>query len=309
MHATRGASLCGTLRLRASFALALPVLPGRSGLYGAFTPQDFAATVERGRGTFLFTAPAHGTALLGAGLFDEHDFSSVRFDIFAGATCGEELMRNIDAKLPNGRVGQLWGMTELQAGAFTVPGDPVEVPARTAGPASPGNEVRVVGEDGEVLAPGEEGELQVRGCSIFPGYYDNDAANEAAFAEGGWFRSGDLATLDEEGRVRLTGRIKDLINRGGMKYNPADVEELLNARPDIAQAAIVPMPDPQLGERACAFVVPAPGAKVTLEAICDHLAEKRIAKIKWPERLEIVDEMPVTPTRKVIKGILAARLR
>src|SRR5690606_38691784 len=102
--------------------------------------------------------------------------------------------------------------------------------------------------------------------------------------------------------------IKDVINRGGVKYNPLDVEALLDKHPKVAQSAIVPMPDPILGEKACAFVVAKPGAAPTLAELCDYLTEHGIAKIKLPERLELIDEMPMTPTRKIIKGRLKARL-
>jgi len=145
----------------------------------------------------------------------------------------------------------------------------------------------------------------VRGPLLFPGYYRNAAASEAAFAHGGWFRSGDLAVQDEAGNVSITGRIKDVINRGGVKFNPRDVEDLLDGHPAIAQSAIVPMPDPVLGEKACAFVTLAPGAETpTLEALADYLLKHDIAKNKLPERLVVIDEMPLTPTRKVIKGRL-----
>ena len=176
----------------------------------------------------------------------------------------------------------------------------------SAGRPSPGTEVRILDpETGATKAPGEEGELQIRGWLLFPGYYNNPSANEAAFAEDGWFRSGDLATADKDGNVAITGRIKDVINRGGVKYNPRDIEDLLDAHPSIAQSAIVPMKDEVLGEKACAFVTLAPGAaNVSLKALCDHLLKYKIAKNKLPEKLVVIEEMPLTPTRKIIKGKL-----
>ena len=117
-------------------------------------------------------------------------------------------------------------------------------------------------------------------------------------------RSGDLAFWDEHGNITISGRIKDVINRGGIKYNPLDIELLIDRHPAVAQSAIVPMPDPVLGERACCFAVLAEGASLTLEEICGYLLAHDVAKIKLPERLEVVKEMPLTPTRKVIKGRL-----
>ena len=163
----------------------------------------------------------------------------------------------------------------------------------------------MVAVDDTVCASGVEGELQVRGALAFAGFFDNAAANETAFAEGGWYRTGDLATMDAAGNVSITGRGKDVINRGGHKFNPRDVEDLLDSHPKILQSAIVPMPDPVLGEKACCFVALRPGVTdVALEELVAFLAERNIAKMKFPERLVVVSEMPLTPTRKVIKGRL-----
>ena len=195
-------------------------------------------------------------------------------------------------------------MTELQAGLYTRIGDGADLAARSAGRPSPGTEVRITDEHGREVAPGEEGELQARGPSVFAGYFANPEATAAAFTPDGWFRSGDTARMDAAGNVTLTGRLKDVINRGGVKYNPQEVELLIESLPAVAQCAIAPVADERLGERACCYVVPRPGETVTLEAICDFLLGKGVAKFKLPERLEVLGEMPVTPTRKVIKGRL-----
>ncbi len=270
-----------------------------------FAPADLAVTVERDRPTALWTAPAHIAACRAMGLVDKHDFSSLTLAILSGSACPPELVRWLAARLPGCSVTQLWGMTETQAALYSRPADPFDVSAVSAGRASPGTEVRVVTHDEEPCACGEEGELQVRGCLAFPGFYDNAAANEAAFAPGGWYRTGDLATMDGAGNVSITGRAKDVINRGGHKFNPRDVEDLLDSHPKVMQSAIVPMPDPVLGEKACCFVTLRPGvAQVVLEELVAFLAERNIAKMKFPERLVVVSEMPLTPTRKIIKGRL-----
>lgn len=274
-------------------------------LLPVFTPPDLAAAVESGMPTGLWTAPAHMAACRGAGLFDKHDFSSLRLMIMSGSACPPELVKWVQDQLPNCAVTQLWGMTETQGGLYTRPDDPKEMSATTAGRPSPGTEVRVVDPDGTPLPPGEEGELQIRGCLLFPGYLRNKEANEAAFAEGGWFRTGDLATINDKGFVAITGRSKDVINRGGVKFNPRDIEDLLDAHPAVMASAIVPMPDPVLGEKACAFITLAPDAKApALEELAAYLLEHKISKNKLPERLVVVDEFPMTPTRKIIKGKL-----
>jgi acyl-CoA synthetase (AMP-forming)/AMP-acid ligase II len=290
-----------------SFHLAL-CAGAASLLLPAFTPPGLAALIEAGKPTGLWTAPAHMAACRGMGLFEKHDFGSLKLMIMSGSACPPELVRSLQETLPGCAVTQLWGMTETQGALYTRPGDAAEISATSAGRPSPGTETRVVDEDGAEVAAGVEGELQVRGCLLFPGYFKNKEANAASFAGDGWFRTGDLAQADEAGNVAITGRLKDIINRGGVKYNPLDIEALLDRHPKIAQSAIVPMKDPVLGEKACCFAVPVDGEDVTLEEICAYLTGHEIAKNKLPERLELVVEMPLTPTRKIIKGKLAALL-
>ena len=259
-------------------------------LLPAFKPDELSSLIEKQRPTALWTAPAHVAACRAAGLFDKHDWSSLELAIVSGSMAPPDLVRYFKSKI-GGVVSQLWGMTELQAGLYSRPGDPLEVSATTSGRPSPGTEIR--------LSP--EGEIQVRGPSVFSGYYKSD---ENAFTGDGWFRSGDLGERRGE-NIAITGRTKDLINRGGVKFNPADVEQLLDSHPKVLQSAVVPMPDPILGEKACAFVVlKNRNETVELSELVDYLLDKRIAKNKLPERLVVVADMPLTPTRKVIKGKL-----
>jgi acyl-CoA synthetase (AMP-forming)/AMP-acid ligase II len=143
----------------------------------------------------------------------------------------------------------------------------------------------------------------VRGASVFDGYLDNPAASAEAF-RAGWFDTGDTALLRTDGALVLTGRVKELIDRGGVKFNPVDVETLLDTVPGVGRCVLAPMPDPVLGERACAFVVRDGSAEVTLASLTAALQAAGVAKLKWPERLEFVDELPVTPTQKVRRALL-----
>jgi cyclohexanecarboxylate-CoA ligase/acyl-CoA synthetase len=245
---------------------------------------------------------------LNAGLLAGMDLSAVRFVILSGAAVSPDLATEIESALLGGKVLQLWGMTELQAGAFTRLGDTREVRVGSAGRPAPGNELRITRDDGSRAAPGEIGELEMRGCSLFAGYLGNPQANAAAFTADGWFRTGDLASLDAEGNLRIAGRTKEIINRGGVKFNPLDVEHLLITHPAVEMCAIIPMPDPVLGERACCFVTLREGRTFGFEAMQEWLAQHAVSKVKWPERLEIIDAMPMTPTRKVIKGALVKEL-
>jgi non-ribosomal peptide synthetase component E (peptide arylation enzyme) len=202
----------------------------------------------------------------------------------------------------------MWGMTECFMGLHT-PFDAGEDNRLTSlGGPTPTFEARMAGPDGKPVPDGTDGELQIRGCSLFAGYFGNDEANRAAFAEDGWFRTGDLAVRGADGLIRLTGRVKDLINRGGIKINPVDIESLMDRHPSVLQSAVAPVPDPVLGEKACLFVTVKPGASLTLDEARAYLAAHDVAKMKWPERLEIIPEMPMTPTRKIIKGELVRRL-
>ena len=267
-------------------------------LLPAFKPDEMAMTVEKQRPTALWTAPAHIAAVRAQGLFDKHDWSSLKLAIMSGSACPPQLVREFSQRVKGCAVTQLWGMTETQGALYTRPGDALDVHCASAGRPSPGTEVRIV-----------DGELQVRGCLLFPGFFDNDPANASAFTDDGWYRTGDLAAVDAAGNYSITGRVKDIINRGGVKFNPRDVEDLLDSHPKVLQSAIVPMPDPILGEKACAFVVLRnKEEKISLDDVVAYLLGKNIAKNKLPEKLVVVAEMPLTPTRKVIKSRLIAAL-
>ena len=277
-------------------------------LLPAFTPPALAHVLEREAVTVLFAAPAHVAACLGGGLLEAGALSALRLAVLSGSAVAPHVAKGLQERMPNGHVTQLWGMTETQAGLYTRPGDPIETVAGSAGRPSPGTEVRVVGPDDAEPAAGEEGELHVRGPLLFPGYFHHPEADREAFSAGGWFRTGDLAVVDHEGNVAITGRCKDVINRGGVKYNPRDIEDLLGAHPRVDMAAIVPVPDPVLGERACCCITVAGGPAPTLEELCAYLDENGVSKTRWPERLEVVDTMPLTATRKIVKGKLIERL-
>jgi 3-phosphoshikimate 1-carboxyvinyltransferase len=172
-----------------------------------------------------------------------------------------------------------------------------------------GVDVRITDEAGRVLPAGREGHFEVRSRCCFDGYLQRPDATAEAFTPDGWYRSGDLAVVDADGFVRITGRIKDIVNRGGEKIPVAEIEQLLHADPSVADVAIVAMPDPRLGERACAFVVAAGGARLTLEALVARLDAAKVAKQYWPERLELVDALPRNATGKIQKFVLRERAR
>src|SRR5437879_8762536 len=181
--------------------------------------------------------------------------------------------------------------------------DPVEVVVGTQGrPVSPDDEIRVVGDDGREVAPGELGELECRGPYTIRGYYRADEHNRIAFTSDGYYRTGDLVRRHPSGNIVVEGRKKDLINRGGEKISAEEVENLILSHPAVLNVAVVAVPDEVLGERACACVMLRPGTTLTVADMTDFLLrETRIAKFKLPERLQVRDRFPTTAVGKISK--------
>lgn len=273
-----------------------------------FSPEVYAATIHRQRPSIVYSAPAHLAATLKAGVLDGRDLTSVRHVVLGGSICPPHIAREFERHLPNGHVGGLFGMTELLIATQTPPSGSPDVRHATVGRPLPGVEARIVDAQGHVLPAGEEGELQLRGFSVMSGYVRNDAANARAFTPDGWFRTGDLGQADADGHIAITGRLTDVINRGGIKINPSDIENAIAGHEAVVQVALVPMPDDVLGERICAVVVLAEGASLALDDLCAYLGAKGLAKSRWPERLLVVEEMPMTPTRKIVKSQLVRSL-
>jgi cyclohexanecarboxylate-CoA ligase len=205
------------------------------------------------------------------------------------------------------KIVSAWGMTENGAVTLIKPGDDDERAFTTDGCPLPGVELKVIDVDGSALPAGQTGKLLVRACSNFGGYLKRPQWN--ATDADGWFDTGDLARLDEHGYVRITGRSKDVIIRGGENIPVVEIEALLYRHPAIAMAAIVAYPDERLGERACAVVVPKPGQSIDLPSIVEFLKSQKVAVQYIPERLIVRDAMPSTPTGKIQKFKLRDMLR
>jgi cyclohexanecarboxylate-CoA ligase len=229
-----------------------------------------------------------------------HDVSSLRVFISAGASIPRQLVMDARVRL-HCTISAGWGMTEN--GLVTCNGlsDPEAKVSGTDGAPLPGMALRVVDEAERDVPAGVEGELLVTGPAQFVGYFKRPQFTAQAHTPDGWFRTGDRATLDSDGYLAITGRSKDVIIRGGENIPVAEVENLLFAHPKVAGVAIVAMPDPRLQERACAFVIPRAGESITLAELVAYLDAKQLAKQKFPERLEIVHEFPMTPSGKIQK--------
>lgn len=196
-------------------------------------------------------------------------------------------------------VCSLWGMTESLSSTLTEPTRAADKSASSDGRPLDGVDVRVVDQDGQPLAAGEAGRLLVRGAQMFRGYFKR--ADLPAFDNEGWFDTGDLARMDYEGYIRITGRTKDVIIRGGENIPVAEIENLLYKHPAVMAAAMVGYPDERLGERGCAFLALRPGQTLDLLALQAYMAQCKVAKQYWPERVEIVDDLPRTASGKVQK--------
>ena len=229
-----------------------------------------------------------------------HDLSSLRVFVSAGAPIPRPLVPAARARL-GCPISAGWGMSEN--GLVTCNGldDPEEKVFGSDGFPLAGMELRVVDETGHDARAGDEGDLLVRGAAQFAGYFKRPEYTADSHTADGWFKTGDRAKLDGDGYLAITGRTKDLIIRGGENIPVAEVENLLFAHPKVQGIAIVAMPDPRLVERVCAFVIPAPGQPPSLGELTGYLDTQGIAKHKFPERLEIVSEFPMTPSGKIQK--------
>jgi cyclohexanecarboxylate-CoA ligase len=197
------------------------------------------------------------------------------------------------------KVCSLWGMTESLSSTLTEPARAAEKSSRTDGRALEGVEVSIADLDGRRLPVGETGRLLVRGAQMFMGYYKRP--DIPTFDDQGWFDTGDLAYRDGEGYIRINGRTKDVLIRGGENVPVVEIEALLYKHPAVTVAAIVGYPDARLGERACAFVVLKPGASLKVADVQSYMAECKVAKQYWPERVEVLPQMPCTPSGKIQK--------
>lgn len=218
-----------------------------------------------------------------------------------GAPIPRVMVRRAKEALPTMAVLGGWGQTENALVTIGVPGDPEEK-ITTDGRAWPGMEVRTVDLDDQPVPAGAEGRVQVRGPFLFVGYAKRPDMTRDLFTEDGWFDTGDLATLSAEGYLSISGRTKDIIVRGGENIPVAYVENVLYENPEYARVAVIAVPDPRLQERACACIVPVPGApEPTLESVQAYLSEKGVAKQYWPERVVAMDDFPATASGKIQK--------
>jgi len=302
-----------------NFALGAPgmiaamTVRGRVILCPSTDPDEVLGAIERHRATVMPATPAFLITLLDALQPQRHDLHALRQICVGGQRMLPELCDRLRAAFrgvtPIHAYGMAEGLTNLSR-----PADPAEVIRLTQGrPVSPADEIRIVNEDDQDVSEGEMGELLTRGPYTVRGYYRAPQHNLAAFTADGYYRTGDLVRMHPSGNLVVEGRRKDVINRGGEKISAEEVENLILAHEKVHMVAVVAIPDPLMGERSCACIVPKVGRSLSLAELNEFLMGRSIAKFKLPERLELLESFPVTAMNKVSKAALreqiAARMR
>ncbi len=270
-----------------------------------FYVEAAAECIERDRINFLPGAPTIFQMLIARKREKPFDTSSLRGGTTGAATVPPILIEQIRRELGIRDIITAYGMTECVNITGCRPGDPVDLIANTCGAAIPGNEVIIAGEDGQELPRGEAGEIRVRGQGVMLGYLDDSEATAEAIDAGGWLHTGDIGTMDEQGYVRITDRMKDMYISGGFNVYPAEVEKLIANHPAIAMVAVVGVADERMGEVGRAFVVLTPGSsadEVELTTWC----RDNMANYKVPRSFTFVDDLPRNASGKVLKTELRA---
>ena len=279
----------------------------RAVLLDRFDARAALRLIAEERVTFVPTAPASIIAMLNEPDLESFDLSSVRIVMSGGASCPLETIRAFQAGM-KGDFTELYGMLETGFHTYTRPSDDPALVSGTCGRPQRSLGLRLIDENGDDVPEGGEGEIAAIGPSVHLGYAKNPAANAGLFTADGWFRTGDIGAFDARGNLKIVGRNKEMINRGGKKFHPREIEEILYTHPKVLHAAIVGVDDARLGERSCLCVIPRPGEDAALEDFV-ALLQDRVATYKLPETMEVFDAFPFTPTGKIQRHELVRMIR
>lgn len=281
-----------------------PFLIGaRSVLLDIFTPDACLALLEQQRCTCMLGATPFVYDLLNVLEKQPADLSALRFFLCGGTTIPKKVARECQQR--GIKLLSVYGSTESSPHAVVNLDDPLSRFMHTDGYAAAGVEIKVVDDARKTLPPGCEGEEASRGPNVFMGYFDEPELTARALDEEGWYYSGDLCRMDEAGYIKITGRKKDIIVRGGENISSREVEDILLQHPKIHDACVVAMSDERLGERSCAYVVlKAPHHSLSLEEVVAFFSRKRVAKYKYPEHIVVIEKLPRTASGKIQKFLL-----
>jgi fatty-acyl-CoA synthase len=276
------------------------VIPGE-----AYDAERTMEAVAAEKCTALYGVPTMFIGALDHPRFSEFDFGTLRTGIMAGSPCPVEVMKSVVGRLNVREVTICYGMTETSpVSTQTSPDDPLDKRVGSVGRVHPHVEVKIVDPDTRAIVPrGAQGELCTRGYSVMLGYWNNAEATRAAIDEAGWMHTGDLGTMDADGYVNITGRIKDMIIRGGENVYPREVEEFLHTHPGVSEAQVIGVPSAKYGEEVMAWIRPKPGATLTDGELIAYCTGK-IATYKIPKHWKFVREFPMTVTGKVQKFVM-----
>jgi cyclohexanecarboxylate-CoA ligase len=271
----------------------------------AWEPVEGMRRVQEHGCTVSVTATAFLQMMMGAHDAAVNDLSSMRIWVCAGSPIPGSVVDKARTMLSGGRVLSLYGRSENFLTTMCTVQDPPERSATSDGSALHGASVTIADAFGAEVPRGEEGDIAYKGPSHMLQYYRDPEQTAALYTDDGHSRSGDLGRMDEDGFVRVTGRLKDIVIRGGMNISARELEDLLGEHPAVGSVAVVGYPDDRLGERVCAYVVPAAGQEPpTLEQLNEFLGQRKLATQKLPERLELTTALPMTATGKVQKHVL-----
>jgi len=284
-----------------------PVAGAKIALEYAYREEGTLKFIEQERATVIALVPTHLARLVQLPL-QKYDLSSLRFIKTAGGALSPALAQEAEEKFKCPILGTFGSQD-----TGSVSGVPLTASTdqryTTVGRLHPGIELKIVDDAGNVVKPGEVGTLYFRGPGNAAGYWrDLEKTVTEAFDKDGWATTGDLVTVLDDGYIRIMGRKKDIIIRGGQNIYPKEIEDYLTAHPKVTEAAVVPMPDPEMGERACAFVVPKKGEQFAFQEMVEYLKGKKIATFKFPERLEVIDALPLAGEAKIDKKELTRRV-
>jgi 2,3-dihydroxybenzoate-AMP ligase/mycobactin salicyl-AMP ligase len=278
-------------------------MAGKLVLLDSTRPEDICHTIQEEKVTFMPIVPSLLKRILDLEKLGDYRLDSLRKISAGGEASSPELVRKADERMGCTYINE-FGMSEGLL-CRTRLEDDIETICFTVGrPCCPYDQVKILGEKGKELSVNQDGELAAKGPGIFAGYLKNPEENRKSFTEDGFFRTGDLARIDESGNIRITGRIKDIIIRGGENISPAQVEDLLLSCPGVADAAVIGVPDKELGEKVCAYIRPAAGARLDPEGIKAFMLDKGASKLLVPEWFEFVDALPMTQAAKHDKKAL-----